>query len=450
MIKKCFTLALAAAFVFGCSSDDDNQNPPDPVGFQGEIDWVQTFGGSNEESARSIIPTTDGGFAIIGLTNSNDGDITDKTLLVNDYWVIKLDAEGNQQWNATYGGSGDDQGQAIVQTLDGGFALAGYSMSADGDGSNNEGFHDNWVVKTDASGNIQWERSFGFAGHDHAYDILQTEDGGYFVSGFLDVTGSNGEGNSGEIGRSSLTAHGVGEFWANKLDANGDLVWRRFFGGTNNDRAFSVVQAEDGGFVLAGASESQDFDISEGNGSYDFWVVKVSATGDLVWERSYGGSGIDHAESITRTSDNGFMVVGRSNSTDGDISNNKGNADLWLLKLSDSGKMIWEKTFGGSEFENGESIIPSQDGGFYIAGNSRSNNTDLTENFGENDIWVIKIDDSGSLQWEKSIGGAGLDFGFDLLETAEGELMVVGETESSDNHITENKGLKDLVVIKLK
>ncbi len=449
MKKIFYTIILVIPFLMGCSSENnsDNDIDIDTIDFQAEIDWVHTFGGSNEETAQSIIQTTDGGFAVIGFTNSIDGDITDKTLLVNDFWVLKLDNEGNEQWNNTYGGSGDDRGQAIIQTTDGGYALAGYSMSSDGDGSNNEGFHDNWVIKLDASGNIQWEKSFGFAGHDHAYDILQTADGGYFVSGFLDVTGSNGD---GDTGRASLTAHGVGEFWANKLDADGNLEWRHFYGGTNNDRAFGVVQANDGGFVLSGASESQDFDISNGNGSYDFWVIKVSAAGEFVWERALGGSGIEQAQSITKTADNSYLVVGKTNSSDGDISNNLGNSDLWVVKISDGGKMIWEKTFGGSDFEDAESIIPMNDGGFLITGNSKSNENQVSENYGENDIWVLKIDRNGILDWEKSIGGSDLDLGFDAVETFSGDLVIVGETASSDNHIPLNKGLKDLIVIKLK
>lgn len=448
MKKKVYLLAGAALYLIGCNSDDPSENIIDnEVVFQGEIDFAKTFGGSNEETAQAVIQTLDGGIAVIGFTNSADGDITDKTLLENDYWVLKLDSEGVMQWNYTYGGSGDDRGQAIIQTLDGGYAIAGYSMSDDGDASNNEGFHDNWIVKLDAGGGIQWEKSFGFAGHDHAYDILQTQDGGYFVSGFLDVTGSNGEGSTGRL---SVTAHGVGEFWANKLDENGDLEWRHFFGGTNNDRAFGVVQANDGGFVLSGASESQDFDISDGKGSYDFWVLKISAEGDLIWERSFGGTGIEQAQSIVKTVDNGYLVVGKTNSTDGDISKSKGNSDLWVVKINDSGKMVWEKTFGGSDFEDAESIIALQSGGYVITGNTKSSDDEVAENFGENDIWVLKIDDNGSLEWEKTIGGSGLDFGFDAVETPFGELIIVGETASSDNHISLNKGLKDLVVIKLK
>ena len=281
-------LAVILLTFWSCSDSDEGIDETQPISFTGELEWVRSFGGSGEETAQSIIQTSDGGYAVLGYTNSTDGDLVEKVLNVNDYWLLKLDAEGNLQWDRTYGGSGDDRGQSVIQTNDGGYAIVGYAMSDDGDGSNNEGFHDNWILRLDASGNILWERSFGFSGHDHSYDVVQTSDGGFFFSGFLDVTSSGGQGNNGKS--PYLTRHGVGEFWGTRLDADGNLVWRRYFGGTNNDRSFGVVEANDGGLVMVGASESDDFDISNSKGSYDFWVVKVSAKGEMLWEKSFGGT----------------------------------------------------------------------------------------------------------------------------------------------------------------
>ena len=174
--------------LFGCSTDGEKSitlAPEEQIEFLGEVEWVKNFGGSGEETAQAIITTSDGGYAILGFSNSMDGDIVGKTTAVNDYWLLKLDAAGNLEWNKTYGGSKDDRGQSLAQTKDGGYILTGYAMSDDGDGSNNEGFHDNWILKLDASGNIEWEKSFGFSGHDHSYDIIQTQDGGFFFIGFL-------------------------------------------------------------------------------------------------------------------------------------------------------------------------------------------------------------------------------------------------------------------------
>lgn len=445
-MKKLAFLALLC--LLSCSLDDGSETI-EPITFSGEVDWIKNYGGSGDDTAHTIIHTTDGGYAILGYTNSVDGDITDKTLAVNDYWLLKLDVNGDLEWNKTYGGSKDDKGQSIIQTTDGGYAIVGYAMSDDGDGSNNEGFHDNWILKLDASGTIEWEQSFGFSGHDHSYDIIQTNDGGFFFAGFLDVTQSGGEGNSGKS-RNYWTRHGVGEFWGTKLDANGNLEWRRYFGGTNNDRAHSVVQANDGGFVLAGFSESDDFDISNAKGSYDFWVVKISDSGELLWEQSFGGTGIEISYGMTKTNDNAYVITGNTFSTDTDVTNNHGESDIWLIKVDDDGNLIWEKTFGGTAFESAESVNLLAGGGFLIAGNSKSIDGNLTINEGENDLWVIKTNSEGELVWQKSFGGTGLEYGFDAIQNWDGSLILVGESHSLDFNEPQRKGLSDMVVIKIK
>ena len=430
-----------------CSSDDMSGGPQlDDTGFAGEVDWIKNFGGSGSDKAQAIITTSDGGLAVLGYSNSTDGQLSNKSLAVNDYWLLKFDADGELQWHRTYGGSKDDRGQALIQTADGGFALAGYAMSSDGDGSNNEGFHDHWIVKLDAGGTIEWERSYGFAGHDHAYDLIQTPDGGYFFTGFLDIVASGGLGGSGKI--SGLTAHGVGEFWGTKIDAQGNLEWRKFFGGTNNDRAYGLVQSFDGGYIMAGFSESDDTDISNTKGSYDFWLVKVNNTGGLVWERSFGGSGIDVAYDIERTEDNAYVIAGHTFSTDQDITENHGQSDAWLIKINEAGELIWERTYGGSGFDSANSVKQTADGGFLIAGNSRSSDQDLNENSGENDMWVIKTDSNGNLLWQNTQGGSGIDFGFDATEHGENGVILAGQSGSPEFNSENHQGGSDLVVIR--
>jgi hypothetical protein len=445
MKKLCGILMLIG--FWACSDVDVDPIVINDVSFRGEVEWIKYFGGSGDDVGQKIIPTNDGGYAILGYSNSIDGDLSGKQSKVNDYWLLKLDVDGNVQWSKTYGGSKDDRGQSLVQTTEGGYAIVGYAMSDDGDGSNNEGFHDNWVVRLDASGNILWEHSYGFAGHDHSYDVVETEDGGFFFAGFLDVTLSNGEGNFGLS--PSLTRHGVGEFWGNKIDTNGNLEWRRYFGGTNNDRAHAVVQSNDGGFVLSGFSESNDFDISNTKGSYDFWVVNIDASGNLLWEKSFGGTGIDVSYDIVKTPDNGYAILGHTFSDDLDVSQNKGSSDIWLINIDDKGNLLWEKTFGGTEFDDAKGLEITKDGGFVIAGNSKSNNGDVVENKGENDFWVIKTDAKGNIIYQKTFGGANLDFGFDVIEDAQGSLLLIGETASVDFEGLTSKGSNDLVVIKI-
>jgi len=452
------SIVFILLFLASCSSDDNpsGETPTTtPTGFQGEIEWLKTLGGSQEDTAQDIAKTSDGGYAIVGFTTSINGDITDHASEQNDYWVARLDTDGNLLWNKTYGGTSDDRGEAIKATTDGGFVITGYSRSSDEDVTTNNGFYDQWIVKLDASGNIQWEKSLGFSGSDQAYDIIQTSDGGYFTTGFLDITASGGQGS---FGRSTTTngsfgnpEHGVGEYWCHKLDANGTIIWSRYFGGTNNDRSYSALETNDNNFILAGSSESTDFDITNSKGSYDFWVVKLSNTGDLIWQQSYGGTGIEIGYDIAKTSDGNYIVVGDTRSADGDVTNLKGSADFWVIKVNDTnGSLIWERTYGGSDFESARAITPLQNGGFAIAGSAQSTNADVNSNYGQNDVWVIKIDDAGTLLWEKNFGGSQLDIAYGIVETNDEKLVVAGNTQSTNVDININKGVKDALIIKIK
>ena len=448
-MKRLFGIVIVVLF-FSCSKDIQTINTSNETEavFFGELEFVKSYGGSGEDTPQAIIETSDGGFAVLGFSNSTDGDLENKILAVNDYWLLKLDSEGELQWSKTYGGSKDDRGQSLVQTQDGGYALTGYAMSDDGDGSVNKGFHDNWVLKVDAQGEIEWEKSYGFSGHDHSYDILDTGDGGFFFTGFLDITSARADGNTEK--NSSLSAHGVGEFWGTKIDEKAKVQWRGYYGGTNNDRAHAAVRADDGGYVMAGFTESDDFDINNSRGSYDFWAVKIDDVGDLVWQHSFGGTGIERARDIAKTKDGGYVITGSTFSTDVDISENKGESDIWLIKIDGAGNLVWNKSFGGTQFDASESVTTSKDGGFIIVGNSKSPDMDANTNAGENDIWVIKTDANGNMVWQKSFGGSGLDYGFDAVETSSGSIVLVGEAASTDFPGVENKGDSDALIIKIK
>lgn len=447
---KQFVLIVSLLLLISCSKDfnEENLNPENEISFLGEVAFIKNYGGSGEDSPQAIIETSDGGFAVLGFSNSTDGDLQGKNLAVNDYWLLKLDAEGELQWSKTYGGSKDDRGQSLVQTKDGGYALTGYAQSSDGDASVNNGFHDNWVLKLNTQGEIEWEKSYGFSGHDHSYDILDTGDGGFFFAGFLDITSARADGNTEKS--SAISAHGVGEFWGTKIDNKAKVQWRGYYGGTNNDRAHAAVLADDGGYVMAGFTESSDFDVNNSRGSYDFWTVKIDDGGDSVWQSTFGGTGIERAEDIAKTKDGGYVITGSTFSNDIDISKNNGESDIWLIKVDDAGKLVWEKSFGGSQFDAAHSVSPSRDGGFIITGNSKSIDKDTNANAGENDIWLIKTDASGNMVWQKSFGGSGLDFGFDVVETSTGAVIIVGETSSTDFEGVENRGKSDAVIIKIK
>ncbi|MFT6049493.1 MAG: hypothetical protein ACI9KI_001229, partial [Patiriisocius sp.] len=269
-------IATSILFLFtvgvfiSCGGDNDPVTDDDQgtveMPFTGDIDWLSTIGGSGEDEGHDIIATPDGGYLIVGTTNSTDGAISDKTTTDNDIWVIKADSNGSLVWSKTYGSSQNDKGYGIVATNDSNYVVSGYVSSGDGDVSTFEGFHDYWIFKMSPTGDIIWEKSFGFSGSDQAKGLIATNDGGYLVSGFFDVTASGGQGNDVQSGANSQgqndtrasgnNLHGVGDYWAIKLDADGNKEWRNFFGGTNDDRSFDLVQTPDNGYIIVGASES--------------------------------------------------------------------------------------------------------------------------------------------------------------------------------------------------
>ncbi|MGB0769587.1 MAG: hypothetical protein ACPGPB_02420 [Flavobacteriaceae bacterium] len=437
----CFVFVLGINL--GCDSSENVQ----PTENQSvEVEEVLTIGGAKNESAQSVVNTPDGGYAVLGYTQSMDGDISNKTDTSFDYWLLKFDASGQQQWQKVYGGSDDDRGEDLITTNDGGYAILGSSKSNDGDVSNNSGSNDFWVAKLDASGTIIWEKSFGYVGADSAFSIIQTQDNGFLLSGVLDVSASDGAGNN----RMNMERHAGGDYWVIKIDAMGELQWSRYFGGTFTDTAYDSVQTQDGNFLIMGSSDSDDVDINNNKGTYDFWVVKLNNTGTLLWEKSFGGTEIDEARAITTTADGNFFIAGDSRSNDIDLTTNNGAADVWIIKINSNGDLLWEKTFGGSSFDGVKAIHKTQNNEFLVAGNSRSSDGNLTKNNGQNDAWIFKINAQGNVMWQKTIGGNDVDLLMGITELNNGSIVGVGNSNSSDIDISENKGFSDVLIIKAK
>ena len=437
-IKLYFFIVFT--FLLCCESDDSisaNQIV--------SIHEISTLGGTKNESGQSVVATSDGGFAVLGYSQSMDGDLLNKSNISYDFWLIKYNFNGEQEWQKVYGGSSDDRGYDIILSNDNNMVIFGSSKSADGDVSSNAGSNDFWIAKISNSGAIIWEKSLGYNGSDNGYSVIQTIDNGYLLLGVLDVTASDGEGNN----RISSYRHAGGDYWAVKLDANGILEWSRYFGGNFTDTSYAACQTQGGDYIIIGSSDSNDIDISNNKGTYDFWIIKISSEGNLIWEKSYGGSEIDEALDITPTTDGNFIVCGNTRSNNIDVSSNNGAADIWILKITPNGEILWEKTYGGNSFEAAKSVHQTTDNGFIIAGNSRSDNNDLTKNNGQNDGWIFKINQDGILQWQTSIGGSNIDLLMDSTQLQDGSIVAVGNTSSSDLDISENKGFTDLLLIRL-
>ncbi|MFY8181340.1 MAG: hypothetical protein ACOVLG_06155 [Flavobacterium sp.] len=446
-------VVFALTFIFFSCSNSEQENSLNSLS---ELSIVasKTFGGSLDEKIGSVVKTSDGGMIVVGHTNSSDGDINKQYDQI-DIWIIKIDSQGNKVWSKTIGGSKNDYGTSIIATNDGNFIISGYTESSDGIVPSNFGLHDFLVVKINSSGDVIWSKNYGFSGHDHAHKIIQTSDGGYFVVGFSEYSGIEGSGgtqNNGEgheIGHKGVL-HGSGEFIGVKIDSQGEFMWYRYFGGTQNDRVNDVVEANDGGFLMVGFSESSDFDINDNKGSYDFWVVKLHSNGSLAWKHNYGGSGIDQAFGVVKTNNNSYLIVGRSNSDDKDISVSLGGFDAWVIHIDDHGHLIWNKSFGGSEFDSAEQVRMLSNGNFGIVGNTRSNLNNSLK--GENDFWFLEVDNKANskVYWQKTFGGSNIDIAKDFYQNNNNEIFIVGESQSSDFDVNINRGNNDLWMLKLK
>lgn len=440
---KKFSYIIFFLFLCNCSKEDVVKNPDD-IKNSGEINTIQTLGGSKNDVVNSIVKTADGGYVIAGYTQSKDFDITNKNNESFNFWVLKFSSENNLVWQKNFGGSDDDRATDIIATNDGGFAILGYVTSTDVNGITNAGSQDFLIIKINTDGTLSWQKNFGFAGSDKGTSLIQTSDNGFLITGVLDVSASGGQGNS-----KSSQKHAGGDVWAIKLNNSGNFEWSKYFGGSFTDTPFGVVETSDNNYIIAASSDSNDFNISSNKGTYDFWVFKISMDGNLIWEKSFGGSEIDEPRAITATNDDNFVIVGDTRSSDKNVTNNNGAADLWIIKISTDGNLLWEKTIGASNFDVARSINKTQDNGFVIAGSSRSSDAGFT-NQGQNDAWILKTNASGDVEWQKFVGGSEIDFLYDAVELNNKTIIAVGESSSANADIPENKGFSDALIIQIK
>jgi hypothetical protein len=372
--------------------DDSLGNESNKSSLNVEIEWIKTFGGKENDFAWSVLQTDDGGYVTAGYTESyGAGD--------NDVWLIKTDSFGKEEWNKTYGGMYDDYGFSIQQTNNRGFIITGYTECSNG------GKFDVWLIKTDFFGVEEWNTTFGGVESDVAWDVQQTSDGGYVIVG---ETESYGNGND--------------DVWLIKTNISGNLEWNQTFGGTNEDVGNSVIQTDDGGYIIAGYTSSS------GAGSKDVWLIKTNETGVEQWKKTIGGPKSEIAHAVAQTSDEGFIITGYTESYGDD------HQDAWLIKTDGKGNEQWNKTFGGKAFDSGYSVIETNDGGYLLSGFI----SEVKEDF-----LLLKTDSKGNEQWNKKFGGTDVDVSRSVKQTVDGGYITAGYTKSY------GEGKSDFWLIKL-
>jgi hypothetical protein len=307
--------------------------------------WDRNYGGSSQDVAYSVQQTSEGGYIIVGYTESYGAGL-------EDYYIVKTNSIGDTLWTRVYGGSSTDYGHCVQQTFDGGYIIVGtaYSFAS---------FCDFWLLKTDSSGDTLWTRTYGDSYYDYGWSVQQTSDGGYIVAGTGAIISGNGY-----------------DMYIVKTDSSGDTLWTSTYGGTDPDFGRSVQQTSDGGYIIAGYTESY------GAGLEDFYIVKTDPLGDTLWTRVYGGINHDYAYSVDQTSDGGYIITGETNSF-----GSGGNYDVYLVKTNSFGDTLWTRRYGGDWNEEGWAVRETYEGGYIIAG--------LTNSYGAGnyDVWLLRIED---------------------------------------------------------
>lgn len=330
-----------------------------PVSISSEKTWMKTFNKRILDSGYCVEQTSDGGYIVAGFTGPREPHGNTN----GNAWLIKSDSDGYKEWDKIFGKStGEDIGFSVQQTKDGGYVIAGYTMSYA------VGKADAWLIKIDAHGNEEWNKTFGGKEWDSGYSIQQTNDGGYIIVG-------------------TTSSHGKGSFdvWLIKTDENGNEMWNETFGGENPDIGVFVQQTSDKEYIIAGYTSSY------GAGDSDVWLIKTDSGGNEEWNRTFGGGSTD-VGCCVREIEEGYIIGGYTDSF------GAGKTDVWLIKIDEKGNEIWNKTFGGKNLDGGQSIQQTADGGYIIAGFTWSYCLLIC------DAWLIKTDENGNMEWNKAFG----------------------------------------------
>jgi len=446
-----------------------------------DIIWEKSYGGKHADYLFDAQPTADYGFILAGSSLSDKtGNKTDDNHGDLDFWIWKMNEKGEPDWQKSFGGAGFDLLQSIKSTRDGGFILAGTSNSENGfqKNENCKGITDFWVIKLNAAGAEQWQKTIGGNGQDELLCAFQTKDGGYILGGSSSsnppsIMNSTPEEKTQPTTKEDLynkseKSRGNMDYWVVKLNKEGDIEWQKTYGGQYADLLRSMEQTSDQGYILAGYSTSpvsgDKTDADKGMG--DYWIIKINDLGEIQWQNTYGADGDDQPYVIHQTSDEGYIVGGNSNSRNaltplgGIVSN---GTDFWVLKLDNKGGILWSKTYDFGKTDILTSLVVNTDKSYLIGGHAKTESkrslvTDLAgkagvnkEKDGINDYIALKVDDKGEELWNKTVGSGGEDILRTLIETRDGGYLMAGTSDAtSSKDKNSNIGSNDFWVVKLK
>lgn len=447
-MKKTFLCFFIGSF-FGISA------------FSQKILWEQTYGGKHSEYLLDATPTADYGFILAGASVSDKGgNKIDNGKGGFDFWIWKMDEDGNEEWQKSFGGSKSDFLYSVKNTHDGGFILAGTSDSpCSGDKKYDcRGLEDIWIIKLNAFGNEEWQCNIGGEGKDIVKTIIPLQNGDYVIGGSsssgMSIKIRNGEtDNTGK----SQSCIGSLDFWVICIDRTGKIKWQRTIGGAKTDILEDLILTKEGGFLIGGYTNSSSsiFKKHSGYGNGDYWVVKLDMLGEIEWEKTFGGEKDDHLSSIVACKDGGYYIGGSSLSPPGGnktVSNTNG-ADYWILKIDEAGNELWQKTYDVGKYDQLSSVVINPDGTILLGGTSYTEvlgSNKKKDTKGVNDYVILKISDEGDELSRKIIGSNGSDVLRKIINTRDDGKLLVGTSNGAiSGDRNSSKGNEDFWIVKL-
>lgn len=425
------------------------------------IDWQKVYGGNANERLNKIISTSDGGYLLCGESESGiSGDKTITNFGLFDYWIIKTNSTGIIQWQKNFGGSNQDRRPKIIETTDAGFLIAGDSDSniSGNKTENTHGFNDYWIIKLDYNGTIEWQNTIGANYSDIIDSIIQSPDGGYLLAG-SSVSDNSGDKSENNVGFPfGLPYYTYFDYWIVKIDALGNIQWDNTIGSKVTDAVTVALNAPDGGYLIGGytSCDISGDQIGPCYGDTDGWIIKVDDDGNTQWQKKLGGNLYDEIDSAIATSDDGYLIglVSKSDISGNKSENCRGEQDFWIVKIDALGNVLWDKTIGGAGSEYLKGITEDSHGNFYVTGVSNSNiSGEKTQNSrGGYDYWVVKLNQTANVLWDKTLGGNENEINTECCYNPIDDSLTIAGTSLSSNtgdKLELSRGLADYWVVKL-
>lgn len=388
------------------------------------VRWSKTMTPNTyTEAIYDVKPTKDKGLVIAGTDSviySFDFFPEEKSANHNGI-IAKIDSTGNLVWKKFFSDWRYGASTSVEETRDGGFVLAGYNNPLTL--PDTSAFV---VFKLDSDANVEWQKQLGGRGADKAYDVIQTVDNGYLAVGKTASHDRDVTDNHSRPPEYPYSWNALHDIWAVKFDASGNIIWKKCYGGLENETGQAVIETPDGGFIIVGTSESTEGDLTNNKGGVDGWIIKIDANGNVLWQKNLGGTGNDYFRSIVVATDGDYVITGASESNDGDVSGNHGGLDLWTIKIDGNGNIKWSKCLGGTASDYGASITRTLNGNLLIGGTTSSANGDVAHNNGAEDMWTLLMSPDGELIWQKTTGTNRNDFGLAATASSDNDFAIAG------------------------